>query len=584
MNASKQNAATDRAVKRILIYSVAALVLTIVVWAIAHWTVLIERERVFADSAAQAERLAVFFERQTLGILRYGDAYAKMIRREYIEHRDVDMIRQLMENIPYDQSIVSHVTIVDETGRPLLVSGHTIKPGTSASDRDYFKHQKTSEGDQIMVSLPHVGRNTGKLIVRLVRGITWPDGRFGGVIFVALEADSITEFFVAMNLGPKSSATLVGNDKRIRARSSYGRLGPGQDISGSRIWRELEQSPVGLYRQVSVVDGITRYYAYRQLSEFPLIVAIGVSTEDIHQAVKQFQLPAYVIAMLATVLLITVTILLSRETLTSQKLAASESRIRAMRDELEQRFEARTAELESVQLELLRKERLAVLGQLTGTVAHELRNPLGTITTSVAIIERKARELGVNMGETLERVQRNVKRCNSIITELLDFARATGLHLQQTNIDSWLSDVLAELSYPAGIKLTSDLGTPDTDVELDRDRLRRAVINLVDNACDAVTSQDTDAGNGEIRVATRAENGKVEIEIADNGPGISEDLMTKIHEPLFSTKTFGVGLGLPIVRRSIEEHGGGFEITSEKGRGTRAVLWLPLSGTAADGA
>ncbi len=561
---------------RSLTYVAAALLVVAAVWAVAYWAVIAERDRALAESAAQASRLAVFFERQTLAILRYGDAYVKMVRREYRNGHDIEAIRRLLRAIPYDRSLVSHITIIDETGSPRLVSGFPIRPGTSAADRDYFRFHQAGGSDRIFISLPHVGRNSEKLIFRLVRRIDGPNGEFAGVIFAALDAETITGFFAAMNLGPQSSATLVGNDKRVRARSSYGREGPGQDISGSRIWRELERSPVGLYRQTSVVDGVTRYYAYRQLAEFPLIVAIGVSTDDIAQTVKQFQLPAYLIASLATIVILSLTFLLSREAMNSRRIAASEARVRGMRDELERRFAERSAELESVQQELLRKERLAVLGQLTGTVAHELRNPLGTIATSVAVVERRARDAGLDVTKALARTQRGVERCNNIITELLDFARARGLDRQPTRVDDWLSEVLDELSVPREITLVRELGAGTAQVAFDRDRLRRVVINLVDNARDAVLAR-VDEGAREIRVATRIADGRAWIEVADNGPGIPADLLAKIHEPLFSTKTFGVGLGLPIVRQAMEEHGGGFEIAGDAGRGTRAVLWLPLA-------
>jgi PAS domain S-box-containing protein len=317
---------------RLLPYVVAGLVLSAAVWAVTYQRVTAERERNFAQSAQRAKDLASFFEQHTLHVFSYSDSYLKTLRREYLENGGLEAVRRMMAAVPLDRSIVSHITIIDQTGTPMLVSGHPIKPGATAKDRDYFKFQKAHEDDRILVSLPHRGRNTGMLLVRLVRRITLPDGSFGGVIFAALEAEEMTGFFSALNLGPKSSATLVGTDKKIRARSSYGRLGPGQDISGSRIWRELEQSPVGLYRQTSVVDDITRYYAYRRLSEFPLIVAIGVSTEDIAQAVTQFELPTYTIAVLTTIVIAIMTILICRETLVSQKLRDGETRIRTIVD------------------------------------------------------------------------------------------------------------------------------------------------------------------------------------------------------------------------------------------------------------
>ncbi len=317
---------------RLLPYVVAGLVLSGVVWSVTYHSISAERERKFAQSAKRAQDLASFFEQQTLQAFRYSDSYIKILRREYVENGGLEAVRRMMAAVPLDRSIASHITIIDWEGTPLLVSGHPIKPGTTAKDRGYFRFQKQHEGDRVFVSLPHRGRNTGKLVLRMVRRITLPDGSFGGVIFAALEAAAMTEFFSALNLGPKSSATLVGTDKKIRARSSYGRLGPGQDISGSRIWQELEQSPVGLYKQTSVVDDITRYYAYRRLSEFPLIVAIGVSTEDISQAVTSFALPTYAIAILTTMVIAIMTILICREILVSQKLRDGETRIRTIVD------------------------------------------------------------------------------------------------------------------------------------------------------------------------------------------------------------------------------------------------------------
>ncbi len=318
----------------LLPYVAIGLALTAIVWAITYRSVALEREQSFQQSAEQAKRMAGFFEQHALRAFRYGDSYLKLARREFIGSNSIDAVRRMLDDVPLDKSIISHITVIDAAGTPLLVSGHKIKPGTTAKDRDYFLFQKNSQGDQIFVSLPHKGRNSGKLLIRLVRRITLPDGRFGGVIFAAMEVKQITRFFAAMNLGPRSSATLVGTDKKIRARSSYGRLGPGQDISGSRLWRELEQGPEGLYRQTSVVDGVTRHYAYRKLSEFPLIVAIGVSVEDIAQAVTQMKVSAYVIAVLMTVVIAVQTILICREILVSKKLRDGKARIRTIVDSI----------------------------------------------------------------------------------------------------------------------------------------------------------------------------------------------------------------------------------------------------------
>ena len=377
-----------------------------------------------------------------------------------------------------------------------------------------------------------------------------------------------------MNLGQRSSATLVGMDKRIRARSSYGRLGPGQDISGSRIWTELESNPIGHYLQTSVVDQITRHYAYRRLTEFPLVVAIGVAVEDITQQLAGFRLPAYLMAALATVLIAVVTALMSREVVATARVRASEAEVRAMRDQLEVRVAQRTVELEAVQADLRRADRLAVLGRLTGSVAHELRNPLSTIDTSLSVLEKRLQPVADAHSKPIERIHRNVARCNSIITDLLDFTRVHRVEPTRIDLDTWLAELLAELPPPEGMTLHFEPGTKNTAVPLDSDRLRRAIINVLDNARDAVAGSDQ--RDGEIRISTRVEGGHAQIEIADNGPGISDENMQHIREPLFSTKSFGIGLGLSIVEQIMQAHGGSLELQSVAGEGTRARLWLPL--------
>lgn len=228
--------------------------------------------------------------------------------------------------------------------------------------------------------------------------------------------------------------------------------------------------------------------------------------------------------------------------------------------------------------ELLRQERLATLGQLTATVSHELRNPLGVIRTSAFIAKEGRTDTNPRVQRALERIDRSVVRCDRIIDELLDFTRISDLEPEPTALDSWLDSTLSEQVLPSQVELRRDFNMTGIDITIDRDRIRRAVINLFDNACQAMTdpAAKNDGDTDHIlTVTTRVSDDRIEIVFEDNGPGIPADVRPMIFEPLFSTKGFGVGLGLPAVKQIMEQHGGGIDIDSTPGQGARVRLWLP---------
>jgi signal transduction histidine kinase len=235
------------------------------------------------------------------------------------------------------------------------------------------------------------------------------------------------------------------------------------------------------------------------------------------------------------------------------------------------------ARLERAQDELLRNERLAALGQLTGTVSHELRNPLGTIRTTLFTVQEKLRDKGLGMERALARMERNIVRCDNIIGDLLDFTRAPAVARTPVDLDGAIAEELDELALPDGVAISLEPGS-GARAAIDRERFRRVLINLVDNACQALTGDGPDAnpdGEKTITVATRLSGGRAEIQVEDNGPGMAPEVLAKAFEPLFSTKSFGVGLGLATVKQIMEQHGGGVEIDSRRGEGTRVLLWLP---------
>jgi signal transduction histidine kinase len=254
-----------------------------------------------------------------------------------------------------------------------------------------------------------------------------------------------------------------------------------------------------------------------------------------------------------------------------QELAFAQAEIQALNQSLELRVDERTNELQAAQQELIRRERLSTLGQLTATVAHEMRNPLSAIRNSLFVLHETLRDNSM-VRRPLARMDRSVERCNKIIEQLLDYTRTQDLHPRPVAIDVWLEEVLSDLDVPDGIVLARDFCGNGTGVEIDDERMRRVVTNLIENATHALGDA---SGVRRIVVSTRIAAETLHLDVADTGPGIPENILPKVFEPLFSTKSFGTGLGLPLVKQIVEQHGGSITITSRPASGTRVAISLP---------
>jgi len=248
-------------------------------------------------------------------------------------------------------------------------------------------------------------------------------------------------------------------------------------------------------------------------------------------------------------------------------------------DELELRVEERARQLREAHDELLRSERLAVLGKLTATVSHELRNPLGAIRPSTYVLRKKIDPNDETLVNAVQRIERSIERCDYIIEELLDYTRTTRINKSPVDLDEWLKLTVDEFLLPGDIELNVIANLDGRTCEFDSFRMRRVLVNLLENARHALTEED---GKGiqqgaKIEISTQYQTDRFVIQVTDNGSGIADDVMEHIFEPLYSTKNFGVGLGMPAVRQVMDLHDGGIEVSSREGDGTTVTLWLPAS-------
>ncbi len=252
---------------------------------------------------------------------------------------------------------------------------------------------------------------------------------------------------------------------------------------------------------------------------------------------------------------------------------------KAKRDEIERTEEAAARlaqtnrELQEAQASLRRSERLAALGQLTAGLAHELRNPLGTIRASAEMLMKPAaRNRPEVRDEMADYILSEVNRMNGLVSRFLDFARPLRIHPIETDLGLVLRDVereQTELAKSRGVKLSIQEQAGDAVFSFDRDLLRVALSNLIQNAIQASTTGQ------EVELRTESSPQKVTIFVTDHGEGIATQDLESVFNPFFTTKPKGVGLGLALVTKIVDEHRGRIDVRSELGKGTTFEVVLP---------
>ena len=232
-------------------------------------------------------------------------------------------------------------------------------------------------------------------------------------------------------------------------------------------------------------------------------------------------------------------------------------------------------ELRETQASLRRTERLAALGQLTAGLAHELRNPLGTIRASAEMLRKPAAKNKPEvMDEMAGYITSEVDRMNGLVASFLDFARPLQLHAADADLREVLAEVIreqAELASRCGVSVIEKSSAGPFVFRFDRELLRVALTNLLQNAIQASAAGET--------VELRAQAGEedVTIYVIDEGEGIAAAQLESIFNPFFTTKPKGVGLGLALVAKIVDEHGGRIRVWSDLGHGTRFEVALPRS-------
>ena len=247
-----------------------------------------------------------------------------------------------------------------------------------------------------------------------------------------------------------------------------------------------------------------------------------------------------------------------------------------LKREIAERKQAEEA-LRRAQEDLVRQEKLSILGQMSGSVGHELRNPLGVMSNAVYFLKTVHADADETTKEYLDIIGAEIANSQRIITDLLDFARTTPPRRVTVAAGELVRQSLERCSIPEHVKVEVAVEVPEELSMLNVDPLQmgQVLTNFIVNGVQAMPN------GGSLRLATRLVSGKeTEISVTDTGDGISPENRKKLFQPLFTTKPKGIGLGLVVCKNLVEANGGRIEVESEPGKGTTFAVLFPVEGAA----
>lgn len=230
-------------------------------------------------------------------------------------------------------------------------------------------------------------------------------------------------------------------------------------------------------------------------------------------------------------------------------------------------------EQRKVEEQLRRQEKLTAMGELASSVAHEIRNPLNSISMTVQRFAKdfQPKEYAEEYYALVKMMNEEINRVSTIIQQFLQFARPPKLNPTEVNVGDFIRDVVAVIESEARAKqisLVSELQFSGT-IQMDRAQMKQVLLNLLQNALHATDE------NGTIRIGTKLENGRLHLSVADTGTGIPPEHLPKIFNLYFTTKPDGTGMGLSMAHQIVTEHGGRIEVESEVGKGTTFTIQIP---------
>ena len=451
------------------------------------------------------------------------------------------LLQRRVEDLPYVRALFAIGTdgfLIHDTDYPRT-------PDVSLADREYFKEHRDDPGLQHGVSRPVMSRSPGAGWFVSVTERLGTAERFEGVLVAAVQPAHFEALYSKLEQGQDEAVALFHTDGTLIARYPAGQQDIGKSFTHLPLFAtHVPRAPSGSYR----VDGHLlpgkRIVSYRVVEGLPLVAHVSLTEHAVLAEWRRSALGAGVAMGALTLLLVGVLV----------------QQLRARRRRAQRRAQRMQA------------EKLEAMGQLTGGIAHDFANLLSIISMNLDLILRKPGDAQATQRAALA-ARRAVERGSDLIRRLLAFARRQPLELKAADLNSLLTEAHPLVAQAAGarIELVLQLAPELPPVLIDEAQFEMALLNLVVNARDALS------GHGRIVLRTHAApGGDPCLSVEDNGPGMGEAIRRRALEPFFTTKgQAGTGLGLAQVYGFLQQIGGGLEIDSAPGRGTRVEMRFP---------
>lgn len=579
-----------------------ACLMMAVVWGVTLFRLWQDKEFVIQQARANVQNIAISFKEHSLASIRNTDQALRIIKYHYElnGNKDFALLDGYFDQGVIDLSFLNQTGIINEQGIYEFSNLKNHKK-VDLSDREHFQFHKNGSPYPLFVSKPVLGRVSGKWSIQLTRRLNYPDGHFKGVAVASFDPNYFLDFHRQIDLGSDSLISLIGLDGYVRTLRLGGTIRFDDSMQKIELSEQFKSANEAWFFSDQYFDHIKRLYVFVRLNELPLIVLVGMRETEVlaeYNRLKTSYLEAAGLLSLLVVFFVGMAIYYLRQ---------ADQTNDALRQSYQELDDAKKLELD-MSSRLTQSEKLAALGQLAAGVAHEINNPMAYVASNINTLRKYAEAIEKlleahgkqNSGEMtpedfeglkkklniewvlsdlrtiLDETQEGVVRVKHIVEDLKNFARSD---VQQTwikmdikqGILSTLNIVNHEIKYRAQVKWEwQDL----PEIECIPSQINQVFLNLIVNAAQAIPKDS----QGVITLRSGLDAESIWVEVCDNGVGISDDVMNRIFEPFYTTKSVGIGtgLGLSVSLGIVQRHHGILTVQSEVGHGTCMRVVLPL--------